>query len=150
MLGTYQLLFAFFFTNIPDDASGAMETIVNMGLREIPVSVAAGVTLGYFLSQALGGWFPNGGGPGFVRRMIAIWTVTGTALAVANFLLITIMEATAATGSGAEAALVARTEARMWSDTLLFGSAWALGFVLTFHFAAQPAEPRTAALALST
>lgn len=43
MLGTYQLLFAFFFTNIPDDASGAMETIVNMGLREIPVSVAAGL-----------------------------------------------------------------------------------------------------------
>ncbi len=141
MASMHQLLLAFYFTEIPDDASGSMETIINLGLREIPESLVAGVTLGYFLSQALGGWFPGGGGPGFVPRMIAIWTATGTAYAVANFLLIAIMEATAATGSGAEAALVARATARMWSDTLLFGSAWALGFVLTFLFAARSAEP---------
>lgn len=141
LIGGGWLLSNFFLTDIPAEASGSMETIVNLGLREIPVSLLSGVALGYFLSQALGGWFAGGGGPGFVRRMIVIWTVTGTSYAVANFLLIATMEATAAIGSGVEAALIARATARMWSDTVLYGGAWALGFFLTFLFAPRSTEP---------
>ncbi len=140
LIGSQFLFTTFLLPDVPLDATGSVEAILNMGLREIPQSLLCGVVLGYFLSQALVGWFPHGGGRGFVARMIVVWTATGTAYGIANFLLIVIMEAAVAVGSGAEAALIARADARMWSDTVVYGAAWAFGFWLTLRFAASRAR----------
>ena len=135
LIGSHRLFAAYLLPEIPVNATGSVEAILNMGLREIPQSLLCGVVLGYFLAQALGAWFARGGGRAFVARMVLIWAATGTAYAIVNFLLIVIMEAAVAAGSGVEAALIARAEARMWSDTVVYGAAWALGFWLTLSFA---------------
>ena len=140
LIGSQRLFAVFLLPDVPVDATGSVEAILNMGLREIPQSLLCGVVLGYFLSQALGGWFAHGGGRGFVVRMILIWTATGTAYAIVNFLLIVIMEAAVSAGSGAEAALIARADARMWSDTVVYGAAWAFGFWLTLNVAPRGAR----------
>ncbi len=143
LIGSQYLFTTFLLPDVPLDATGTVEAILNMGLREIPQSLLCGVVLGYFLSQALGGWFGQAGGRGFVVRTIVIWSATGTAYGIANFLLIVIMEAAVAVGSGAEAALIARADARMWSDTAVYGAAWALGFWLTLSFGPRRAAAET-------
>ncbi len=139
LIGSQWLFDTYLLPDVPTDTTGSIEAILNMGLREIPQSLICGLVLGYFLSQALGGWFAQRRGRSFVARMVLIWAATGTAYAVVNFLLIVIMEAAVAAGSGAEAALVARADARMWSDTVVYGASWALGFWLTLSFAPRRA-----------
>ena len=143
LIGSQYLFTTFLLPDVPANATGSVEAILNMGLREIPQSLLCGVVLGYFLSQALSGWFPQGGGRGFVFRMILVWMAVGTTYAIANFLLVVIMEAAVSVGSGAEAALVARADARMWTDTVVYGAAWALGFWLTLRFAPRRSAAET-------
>ena len=89
---------------VPAEPQTTVDTLLAMGLIEVPVSIVSGLVLGYFLAQALQGWFPDYGGRGFVRRMALIWLATGTLYAVACFLLQSVGEAAAAR-SGDEAAL---------------------------------------------
>jgi hypothetical protein len=140
LIGSGQVFATFLLPAVSGGATGLAEAILDLGLREIPQSLLCGIVLGYFLSMPLGGWLGDESA-GYVRRMILAWAATGTAYAIANFLLLLIMEAMATAGSGEEAALLARSQARMWSDTVVYGAAWALGFVLTFRFAARRAGP---------
>ena len=81
--------------------------------------------------------------------MIAIWMVTGTAYAVATFLLISIGEAAALHAPGGDAA-GARLHMRMWADTVLFGMSWALGWILTMKFAGRRPRPEASIAAQTT
>lgn len=127
---------------VSDNASGIARLLLEMGLVHTPSALGAGLVLGYFLAQALRGWFPHDGGRGFTGRMILIWMATGTIYAVATFLLISIGEAAAS--RPADAGAVAGTEPmRLWTDTFVFGAAWALGLVLTLRFGPRPG-PRPA------
>ena len=96
--------------------------------------------LGYFLAQALRGWFPDGGGAGYVRRMSLIWMGTGALMVFITFPFIMVAEALASRSSDADAVLIARSWARMWADTVLFGFFWGLGLFLTFRFAWRPTD----------
>ncbi|MGI9384749.1 MAG: toll/interleukin-1 receptor domain-containing protein [Methyloligellaceae bacterium] len=135
MIGIRQVLGAVFQAYLAETPAGPTDMILTLGLRELPECLVAGITLGYFLSQALKGWFPANGGRGFERRMTLLWMATGTAYAIGTFLVIAIAEAAVVKTGGQEAALVARAEARMWADTVVYGLSWALGFLLTFRFA---------------
>jgi hypothetical protein len=121
---------------VPVHPQTAAENLLSMGLVEIPVMLGTGFVLGYFLAQAMRGWFADDGGPAFVRRMTVIWMVTGAAYAVATFLVISIGEAAALHVPGGEAT-AARLYMRMWADTVLFGMSWALGWILTIKFAGR-------------
>ena len=137
MISLQYVLQALLLAYVPANPETGVDNLLWMGFVEIPVSLGTGLVLCYFLAQAMRGWFPDGGGPGFVRRMIAIWMATGTAYAVATYLLISIGEAAALRASGGESAVAARLHMRMWTDTVLFGMSWALGWVLTMKFAGK-------------
>jgi hypothetical protein len=57
-----------------------------------------------------------------------------------TFPFIMIAEALASLSSDADAMLMARSWARMWADTVLFGFFWGLGLFLTFRFAWRPID----------
>jgi hypothetical protein len=61
------------------------ENILAIGLIELPTLLWTGYVLGYFLAQALRGWFPDGGGAGYVRRMSLIWMGTGALMVFITF-----------------------------------------------------------------
>jgi hypothetical protein len=124
---------------VSKDAAGIAKLLLDMGLVHTPSALGAGLVLGYFLTQALGGWFPNQGGRGFLRRMILIWMATGTAYAVATFLVISIAEAVAA--RPADAVMAGAEPLRLWTDTIVFGASWALGLLATLRLAPRPARP---------
>lgn len=135
MLGIRQVLGTVFQAYLAETPAGPTDMILTLGLRELPECLVAGITLGYFLSQALKSWFPADGGRGFERRMTLLWMATGTAYAIATFLIIAIAEAAVVKTGGQGSALLARADARMWADTVVYGMSWALGFYLTFRFA---------------
>ncbi|MGQ0675823.1 MAG: hypothetical protein ACT4N4_07025, partial [Rhodospirillales bacterium] len=126
-----------FMSFVPPNPERGVDMLVWMGTIEIPVTFASGAVLGYLLARALRGWFPEAGGPGFVRRMVLIWIAAGMGYAVANYVLISIGEAAAARSAGVDFSLSARENMRMWTDTVAFGLCWALGLFLTFRFAAR-------------
>ena len=126
-----------FSSYFPADPDHGTDTLLWTGFVGIPVSAGSGLVLGYFLAQALRGWFPDDGGPGFVPRMVLIWVATGTACSIVSLLVSTLGEAAIVRAAGAEAASQAQERMRMWSDTVIFGLAWAFGLLLTLRFAAR-------------
>jgi hypothetical protein len=127
-------------SHFPADQEG-VDPLLWAGFVTIPVLAGSGLVLGYFLAQALRSWFPDGGGPGFVPRMVFIWTAIGTFYGVVCFLLGSLGEAAALRTSGAEAVPVVRQQMTMWADTVLFGLSWGLGLFLTLRFAGRLAAP---------
>lgn len=127
-------IFLFYF---PEDPDHGVDTLLWKAFVGVPVAAGSGLGLGYFLAQALRSWFPDHGGPGFVLRMAFIWMLTGTACSVLTLLLIALGEATIVRSAGAEGAAFARERIVMWSDTVLFGLAWAAGLLVTFRFAGR-------------
>jgi hypothetical protein len=129
-----------FFPGAEPGLQNTSENILAIGLIELPTSLWTGYVLGYFLAQALRGWFPDGGGAGYVRRMSLIWMGTGALMVFITFPFIMVAEALASRSSDADAVLIARSWARMWADTVLFGFFWGLGLFLTFRFAWRPTD----------
>jgi hypothetical protein len=66
--------------------------------------------------------------------MSLIWMGTGALMVFITFPFIMVAEALASRSSDADAVLIARSWARMWADTVLFGFFWGLGLFLTFSF----------------
>ena len=141
MVSMQTTLQTLFFPGLDLQNTSTSDNILEIGLVELPTSLWTGYVLGYFLAQALRGWFPDDGGPGYVRRMLVIWTGTGALMALVTFAFILVMEALASRSPAADAVLIARSSARMWADTVLFGFFWGLlGLFLTFRFAWRPAD----------
>ena len=134
---------AMFLPDASGHPAGIAEMLLAMGLIHTPSALGAGLVLGYFLAQALRGWFPHDGGRGFVRRMILIWMSTGALYAVSTFVLIAVAEAAAAR-KAAEAGPAAREYMRVWTDSVVFGLSWALGLFLTLRVAPRSGAQRSA------
>jgi TIR domain len=126
------------FAKIAGNSSGIATLLLHMALVDMPAALGAGLVLGYFLAQALRGWFPNDGGHGFVARMILIWMETGTIYSVATFIVISIGEAAAPRAAGSAPIVSGSEVMRLWTDTLVFGASWALGLLLTLRRAPRP------------
>lgn len=119
--------------NVCGTPDGMAELVLNMALREVPESLLGGAVFGYVLGQVMRTRFADNGGPGFMRRMIAIWMTTTTTYAVAIFLVISVSGALVAE-AGDKAIMFAKQDARMVADTVMLGMTWALGLFLTFRF----------------
>ena len=127
-------IFLFYF---PEDPEHGVDMLLWKAFVGIPVAAGSGMGLGYFLAQALRSWFPDHGGPGFVLRMAVIWMAAGTGCTVLTLLLMSLGEAAIARSAGADAAALARERIVMWSETVLFGLAWAVGLFVTLRFAGR-------------
>jgi hypothetical protein len=114
-----------------------MDNLLWKAFVGIPVAAGSGLGLGYFLAQALRSWFPQHGGPGFVLRMALIWMATGAGCCVLTIVMMSLGEAAIGRSAGADAMAFARERMVMWSDTVLFGLAWAVGLFVTFRFAGR-------------
>lgn len=126
-------IFLFYF---PEDPDRGVDSLLWKAFVGIPVAAGSGLGLGYFLAQALRSWFPDHGGPGFVLRMAFIWMATGTGCCVLTIVMMSLGEAAIVRSPGADAAFV-RERIVMWSDTVLFGLAWAVGLFVTLRFAGR-------------
>jgi hypothetical protein len=126
-------------TLVPDASRNSVrleDLLLAMALVHTPAALGSGAVLGYFLAQALRGWFPDGGGRGFVRRMMLIWMATGAIYAVTTFIAIAIGEAAAPRPPGTVVP-PGGERMRLWTDTIVFGASWALGIWLTLNFASR-------------
>ena len=135
VLGLGWALGAMFAPDLMTSAPNSFEHILYLGLREVPQMALIGAVLGYFLAQALRTWFPNNGGPGFVRRMTLIWLTAALLFAVTAFFMLTIAEAVSVKSATGQSDLILRSEVKMWAETVVYGLAWALALVLTFRLA---------------
>jgi len=126
---------AFFAPDRLNSPTDSFEHILYLGLREVPQLAIIGAVLGYFLAQALRSWFPNNGGPGFVRRMTLIWLAVSLLFAVTAFFMLTIAEAVSVKSDGGQSGLILRAQVKMWAETTVYGLAWAIALVLTFRLA---------------